>query len=193
MARLKTCPYCGESIPKDSPNIPYKGRTYHKKCFDKYTKEIKQKKDKELSKKTKKGRKAKPKVELKNGLSEDEYAEKKKYFDYLRQLTDNDLSAKVYALTEDYIKKYNFTYTKMYKTLYYLKEIKQKDLTGDIVGIIPYYYSEAENYYNEIDKIGEENKKIDLSKMYQTETVIIHPNKGRTGHRQSLFIIDDIL
>ena len=167
MGRLKTCPYCGESIKKDSPNVPYKGRSYHKKCFEK---------------------KVKPKAELKNGLSEEEYKEKKKYFEYLRQLTGMDLSAKIYALTDDYIKKYNFTYPKMYKTLYYLKEIKGKELTGDVIGIIPYYYTEAENYFNEIDKVEEQNKEVDLSKMYQSRTVIVRPIKG---HKQSLIDIND--
>lgn len=190
MARLKTCPYCGESIQKDSPNVPYKGRSYHKKCFEKYTKEIKTKKDKELSKKATKQKKVKPKIELKNGLSEEEYKEKKKYFEYLRQLTGNDLSAKIYALTDDYIKKYNFTYPQMYKTLYYLKEIKEKELVGDIVGIIPYYYTEAENYFKEINKVEEQNKEIDLSKMYQSRTIIVRPTKG---HKQSLINIDEFL
>lgn len=181
MARLKVCPYCGESIKKDSPNVPYKGRNYHSECFDKFVKEVKKEKDKKLEKKSKKTQtNKKPKAELKDALSEEEYKEKRKYYDYLHQLIEGKLSAKIYALTEDYIKRYDFTYPKMYNTLYYLKEIKEKDLKGDIVGLIPYYYSEAENYFEEIEEAEKQNKNIDLSTMYKTKTVVVKPSKGNS-------------
>ena len=98
----------------------------------------------------------------------------------MRELIDGqELSAKIYALTEDYIERYKFTYESMYKTLVYLHEIIEKELTGDVVGIIPYYHSEAAQYYESIDKVAELNKDIDISKMYKEKTILIQPKKKK--------------
>ena len=97
-------------------------------------------------------------------------------------MKEEELPAKVYAVSEDYIKKYNFSFDGMYQTLVYLNEIIKKELTGDIVGIIPYYYTEAEKYYKNLEKVEEMNKDMDISKMYQKKTIVIQPK--RSNHNQ---------
>ena len=118
-----------------------------KKCFNIAIKTLQKDKTEQIDKvatKKKVGRKARPQAELKEALSEEEYAKKQQYYKYLRSLIEGEeLSTKVYALTEDYIKRYGFTYESMYKTLVYLHEIIEKDLTGDVIGIIPYYHTES--------------------------------------------------
>lgn len=178
MARLKTCICCGEKIGNGEKAIPYKKRYAHEKCFNKAVKSIKKSKDEKIEEnitQRKNSKVTKPKVELKDAMSEKDYAEKKQYYNYLRNLLNNELSAKIYALTEDYIKRYQFTFSGMYQTLVYLHEIIQKDLEGDIVGIIPYYYNNAAEYFKSVENVEEANKNIDVSKMYKQKTVFIKP------------------
>lgn len=180
MAKRK-CTICGEWIEDNTQSIPYKGKYAHTLCFNTALKVIKKDKDDKLKEKaeTKKRAKAapKPKAELKDAVSEEEYAEKKQYYQYLRELINDELSAKVYALTDQYISRYSFTFKEMYQTLVYLHEIVEKDLVGDIVGLIPYYYDQAQHYYKDLEKVSESNKNIDISKMYKGKVVVIQPKK----------------
>ena len=178
MAKRK-CIICGEWIENNSQSIPYKGKWSHEKCFQIAVKAIKKDKDEKLAEKTKPKAKPapKPKAELKDAVSEEEYAEKKQYYQYLRELINDELSAKVYALSDQYVSRYNFTFKEMYQTLVYLHEIVEKELVGDIVGLIPYYLSEAQNYFKSIEQVEEVNKSIDISKMYKEKVVRIQPKK----------------
>ena len=67
----------------------------------------------------------------------------------------------------------------MYQTLVYLHEIVEKDLVGDIVGLIPFYYDQAQSYYNGVERVAEINKDVDLSKMYKEKTIIVQPKKRK--------------
>ena len=178
MAKRK-CVICGEWIEDNTQSIPYKEKYAHTICFNISLKAIKKDKDEKLAEKSKSKAKAtpKPKAELKDAVSEEEYAEKKQYYQYLRQLINDELSAKVYALTDQYISRYSFTFKEMYQTLVYLHEIVEKDLVGDIVGLIPYYYDQAQHYYKSIEHVAEVNKNVDVSKMYKEKVVMIQPKK----------------
>ena len=128
MSRCK-CVLCGQLISdKDfTTAVPYKGRKAHLSCFNTAMKTLKKENDSLLEEKAKEAKKRsnspKPKVELKGAMSEEEYAEKKAYYDYLKQLVVGDLQSKTYALTESYIAKYGFTWQGLYNTLVYLNEI----------------------------------------------------------------------
>jgi len=180
MAKRK-CVICNEWIEDETQSIPYKGRYAHTKCFNIAMKTIKKDKDEKLAEKSKSKTKTKstpkPKAELKDAVSEEEYAEKKQYYQYLRELINDELSAKVYALSDQYISRYNFTFKEMYQTLVYLHEIIEKELVGDVVGLIPYYLSEAQNYFRSIEQVEETNKDIDVSKMYKEKVIKIQPKK----------------
>lgn len=178
MARLKKCVICGESIGTDEKSVPYKNRYAHQRCFDVAMKTLHKDKTEKLQQKAKKT-KAVPKIELKDNLSEEDYQDKKEYYQYLRELLSSDLNAKIYVLSEDYIKKYGFTWKSMKDTLVYLYELLGKSLEGDAVGLIPYYHSEAEKYYESVKKIEESNKEIDTSNMYQRRVVRINPKKKK--------------
>lgn len=186
MAGKRKCVCCGEFIGAGEESVPYKGRYAHIKCFQIAVKALKKDKDEKLAEKVKEEKKkktstkSKPKAELKDPVSEEEYAEKKRYYQYLRDLINEELSAKVYALSDQYISRYNFTFKDMYQTLVYLHEILDKDLVGDIVGLIPYYYTEATKYYESISLIEERNKDINTSVMYQEKTIFIKPKQRKT-------------
>lgn len=183
MTQQNKCYICNELITEDEQSVPYKKHFAHKKCFDIAIKTLQKDKSKqinEVAEKKKRGRKPKPQAELKEALSEEEYEKKQQYYKYLRSIIeDTELSAKVYALTEDYIARYGFTYETMRQTLVYLHEIIEKDLTGDIVGIIPYYYSEAMQYYDSINKVLKLNEGVDVSNMYKEKTIRVQPKRRK--------------
>lgn len=182
MAARRKCVICNEPIVGED-GVPYKGRYAHKKCFNIAIKTLQKEKTEQIDKASKKkrtGKKARPKAELKEALSEEEYAKKQKYYKYLKSLIEGEeLNTKVYVLTEDYIKRYGFTYESMYKTLVYLHEIIEKDLTGDVIGIVPYYHTEAMQYYESVDKLEEHNESMDISNMYKEKTIIVQPKRRK--------------
>ena len=180
MAAKHKCYFCNEIIESSSEETPYKKRYCHTRCYNSYLKAIKKNKDDELTQKAKESKKRKPikpNAELKEALSEEEYADKKQYYQYLRELINEELSAKVYALSDQYVSRYNFTFKEMYHTLVYLHEIIEKELVGEVVGLIPYYFTEAQNYFKSIEQVEEANKDIDISKMYKEKVIRIQPKK----------------
>lgn len=177
----KKCVVCNESILNEQ-GVPYKGRFAHQKCFNIAIKMIQKDKTEKVTdiEKKKRGRPAKPKAELKSGVSEKEYKQKQDYYNYIRNIINgNELSAKIYALSEDYMKRYDFTFYSMFQTLVYLHEIMGKELIGDIVGIIPYYHTEAMQYYTGLLKIEEINKDIDASSMYKEKVICVKPKERK--------------
>lgn len=178
MSRQKKCVICGQTIQLNEESVPYKGRYAHSHCFDISLKVLQtDKTDKVKVKEKKTSPKSKPKIELKDALSEEDYADKKQYYSYLRNLLNNELSAKIYALSDSYIKKYGFTFKQMYNTLVYLYEIKNKEVIGDIVGLIPYYFDEAEEYYKSLSDIESINSSRDIDQMYLHKVIQIKPRQ----------------
>ena len=111
-------------------------------------------------------------IELKEQVSEEEHAQKTQFFQFLRELlNEQELSAKIYKLTSDYLKQYpDFTYESMYQALYYYYIIQSHPAVGDCVGIIPYCHEDAKRYYQSIQNIERENEGVDPANMYQTKT-----------------------
>lgn len=184
MPRLKKCKVCGLPIQKDEPFIPLgQGKGFaHEHCFDGMSNVLLKKKTDELKEKEKnKGkRRARPQAELKQALSEEEYQEKQRYYDYLKKLLDETgscISPKIYSLSEDYIKKYGVTFHDLYLTLVYLNEIVQKKLVGDVVGIIPFFISEAQRYFESVKEVEKNNEGFDMKRSYKTKTIMINPQR----------------
>lgn len=177
---VKRCPVCKKNVDPDDPKtVPYKEKFLHDYCFDTFIRvNTNEKKDlisKRAEQKKECKRQPKPKAELKDPLSEEEYARKKDFYEYLRSVIGDDFPSKVYAIVEKMIRQYSYTFEGMKHALVYMNEIREKELTGDVVGLIPYYYSEAENFYKEVNRIDQENAKKDMNKMYKSVTVRITP------------------
>lgn len=198
MGRPKKCVICGKPIIGEE-GIPYKNRYAHSDCFQSAIKLIAVDKKDRLEEKNKqnkeKNKKTKSKAEFKEGLSEEEYAEKIKYYNYVRfllGLNEGDkLEAKYYAITNKLIEDYSFTWEGMYSTLYYLKEIlqrEQREPKDAFLGLIPYYYETALNFFAQIKKIEDNNKEINITEMYNKKTIYIEPRKRVT----KLLSIEDI-
>lgn len=186
---MPKCVLCNKLIEEsdigDSEKvIPYKGRLAHRKCFDHIMKgyskiehniTLQKEQEKKEAKKEAAERKIKP-VEVENeGLSEEEYKAKRRYYAYLREQL-GDITSKYYVMTDRYLKKYDYTFFGMYQTLVYMHDVLDKVFNveeGNIVALIPYYYEEAEGYYADLDKCEKANENKDIGKMYQTRTVKI--------------------
>ena len=181
--RKRVCVLCGLTIEDNNDSIPYKNRYAHIACFRAAAKAIhvdktEKVKKKEAEKKTKSA--SKPKAELKDALSDEEYIQKQLYYDYLCKTTGiAELPIKIYALTENYIKKYNFTFQGLYATLTYMHNILEKEFGEDIVGLIPYYYTEAQAHYKAVKSVGDRNKDINTEGMYKKKTVYIDPKQKK--------------
>lgn len=149
MARRK-CKICNEWIEDNADSISYKNGYVHKQCFNIAMKVTTTEKKESLSKKSK-VKTPKPQKELKEGLSEEEYQDKKKLCDYIRELTREDISVATYKLIEDYKKKYKITYEQMYSDLYWYFDICNHAVEGDmVIGIVPMCHTEAQKYYESI-------------------------------------------
>ena len=181
--RKRVCVLCGLTIEDNNDSIPYKNRYAHIACFRAAAKAIhvdktEKVKKKEAEKKTKPV--SKPKAELKDALSDEEYIQKQLYYDYLCKTTGiAELPVKIYALTENYIKKYNFTFQGLYATLTYMHNILEKEFGEDIVGLIPYYYTEAQAHYKAVKSVGDRNKDVSTEGMYKKKTVYIDPKQKK--------------
>ena len=162
-----------------------KGRYAHSSCFRVAVKAVHVDKTEKLEEKAeqkekkKRGKTAKPKAELKDSVTEEQYIQKKLYYDYLREFFGIKLPAKIYVLTERYIEQYNFTYQRMYQTLTFMHNILEKEFTDDIVGLIPYYYDKAERHYHAVKQVEENNKDKDINGMYKNKIVYIDPKRKK--------------
>ena len=101
---------------------------------------------------------------------------------------------RIYSQANTFIKKYNYTYEGMRRTLYYLYEIKKhKDhysIENKTIGLIPYCYDEAQAYF---DKINLKKKRAeDDNKVSQLHEKIINVKMGEGKVRTPTYNIDEI-
>ena len=181
--RKRVCVLCGLTIEDNNDSVHYKKRYAHTACFRAAAQAInvdktEKVKKKEAEKKTKPV--SKSKAELKDALSDEEYIQKNLYYDYICKTTGiAELPVKIYALTENYIKKYGFTFQGLYATLTYMHNILEKEFGEDIVGLIPYYYTEAQAHYKAVKSVGDRNKDVNTEEMYKKKTVYINPKRKK--------------
>lgn len=177
--RPKKCMICGESIIGEEGILYKNNRFVHSKCFQSEVKNIAKEKQKQLNNTStnKKGKKPKPQAELKDALSEEEYNDKKAYYEYIKHLVSKEsnepLDPRIYAISNNINEKYGISWKWMYLTLVYMDEILEYDfdLKKGIVGLIPYYYNQTKKFYEELDRIEANNKDLEIDGMYQ-ETMI---------------------
>lgn len=180
MAKRK-CVFCGEYIENNDDSIPYKKRYAHQKCFQLNVKFIQEEKKKQQKEKTKTvGRKRKNKYEkVSDAVSEEEYKVKMQLYEYIKKLLDtNELPSKIYVLIDDYIKKFNYTYEGILKTIEYCFDILGKEITDDCIGLVKYYYETAQIYYEQIENLKENTQDKDIKDMYKIKTIKVSSKKN---------------
>ena len=65
----------------------------------------------------------------------------------------------------------------MYQTLVYVREVLKKELSGNIVGIIRYYYDDAAMLNKKIEEVEKLNADVDINQMYSQRTIKISPKQ----------------
>ena len=163
MAHVVICQYCKKKFDRDKePFEEVRSRRYaHKECYENYQKSL-SKEEKDL-------------IALK---------------DYLKKTFPNLVPQKVNAQILKFKKDYGYTYSGMLKTLIYFYEIKKNNvekMNGGI-GIIPYVYNDAREYYMQLDKIKESNEQKNV-KEYVPNIINISINspKRNPSLRRNLF------
>lgn len=169
----RKCVICGKYIENNEDSVPYKNRYAHTNCFNIAIKVATTNKTEKAKSKAAPVSKPNAQKELKEGLSEEEYQEKKKLCDYIREQTKKDLTIKIYKLIEDYKKKYKLSYEDMYRTLYWYFTTQGHPVEGDMVGIIPYAYDEAKTSTEKIQELQKDcqNKMAHMQEFYPDKTI----------------------
>ena len=92
-----------------------------------------------------------------------------------------------------FIKEYNYTYSGMLKALVYFYEIKggDRDAAHDGVGIIPYIYQDAYNYYYNLWLAKERNANKDISVFIPKTVEVKIPVPQRDIKKRKLFTFLD--
>lgn len=161
MGRRK-CVICNEWIEDNNDSVPFKDRYAHKNCFNIIMlNNVKEHKNSQKAKSKKTSPKSRtPAAELKEALSEEEYKSKKEFYAKVKELENiTSLDARIYAISESYIKKYDFTWEGMCNALKYNFEVLNRDKSTECIRVIPYCYSEAAKFYNQIKEAVDDNDK----------------------------------
>lgn len=146
------CLYCGEQFDRNSPKEEFVkiGRRYaHKHCAEEH--------DKSLSQEEK---------DLRDLIT------------YIKELLGDDYNfMKVKKQIEEYHKNYNFTYSGMLRSLKWFYEVRGQstDKANGGIGIIPFIYKDAYNYYYNIFLAQQKNKGIEDFKVITQEVTIPSP------------------
>lgn len=159
-----TCAYCNKPLSKKDPNcILIDNKKYvHKEC--QILEEQREKTDKE------------------------------KLEEYIKKLFNiTFIEPRVRAQIKKYIDDYNYTYSGMQKALYYHYEIKGGDISkahGGI-GIVPYVYQDAFNYFYELWLAQQKNKDVEIQ-LYTPKVIeIVIPRPQRKIKKRPLFAFLD--
>ena len=112
-------------------------------------------------------------------VPESEAQAAEKFFSKVEQI-QGKCTAKSSAMAYKYKKMYEgFTWEGMEQTLEYCFSIvgleARKDEDSDIVGLIPWYYDQAQAFYAQLDSI--EPSKVDLDKIYKKKHIKVSPKK----------------
>jgi hypothetical protein len=107
---------------------------------------------------------------------------------YIMELLEEEyISPKVRKQLAAYVEQYNFTYSGMKKALIYFYEVKgndKKKANGGI-GIIPYCYRDAYNYYYSLWMANQKNEgKVIIDYKPQTREVRIPPPQLKPRKRR---------
>lgn len=149
-----TCVYCKKKFNRDNtPTIQVSARRYaHKECAE----------------------------QIKSGELTIEKTDLEKLEEYIMKLFNEPyISAKIKKQIKSYVQEYNYTYNGMLKSLIWWFEIKGNSIekANNGIGIIPYIYQDAKQYYYNIylAQLANENKNIETYQIDEKEISIKSP------------------
>lgn len=164
---LVKCKYCGKIFDANAELYvkPTSNRYAHKACYEKY---------------------------LANQTQEEK--DEEELYQYIKKLFNGSYNfVKVKRTIDKYKTEYNFTYSGMKKALVYFYEVKGHsiDKSNGNVGIIPYIYSDARNYYYSIWLARQKNEDKKVEDYLPEEKIVkITPPKRKVKHRKLFSFLD---
>ena len=121
--------------------------------------------------------------------------DKMKLEQYINKLFHTDyVDPRIQKQIKNYIKEYNFTYSGILKSLVYFYEVKQNPVekSNDGIGIVPWVYKQAFNYYYAIWLAQQKNTDKTVENYIPKEAEIIIPRPKPKPYRKHLFsFLDD--
>ena len=121
--------------------------------------------------------------------------DKMKLEQYINKLFHTDyVDPRIQKQIKNYIKEYNFTYSGILKSLVYFYEVKQNPVekSNDGIGIVPWVYKQAFNYYYAIWLAQQKNTNKTVENYIPKETEIVIPRPKPKPHKKHLFsFLDD--
>ena len=104
-------------------------------------------------------------------------------------------STKTWVQLSKYKKEYDLDDKKLYQVLYYITDIKKRNLKNGF-GLIPYYLDEAEKYFKELNKINQANENIIMNpKALDFETIevtILSPQRKKKKKKLFTFLDEEV-
>ena len=167
MAHRVKCYYCQQFFDRDKePTVQVMSRRYaHKLCAEK----------------------AKTHVE-------EVLDDKGQLEQYIMKLFGDDyVTPRIRKQINEYVDTYNFTYSGILKALKYFYEIKgnNTEKSNNGIGIVPYIYKDAFNYYYQIWLAQQKNQDFKIEEYHPEEIVIKIPRTERPIKKRQLFTFLD--
>lgn len=188
------CKKCKQEVDKTTEHIKnYKGY-FHKECFDESTQKTKSSpkhKCKICSKVIQdKGVTSNKQHYHENCYSKQQQAEKNRMVlcEYIAKKRGISFPPVFILMQIKQMKeKYKFSYSEMYKTLYYAYEIKQMPMSDEYgIGIIPYLHDKAQDFFKENQRL----RKVNKGKTVKTDIIYrVSANNNADARRKNLIDI----
>lgn len=163
MAHIVTCVYCKKKFDRDKvPFVQVSTRRYaHKECSE---------------------------VEGQRLFKEE--ADKIALENYIIELLKVDyITPRIRKQLNTYVEQYGYTYSGMHKALIYFYEIKGNSIekANGGIGIIPYVYQDAYNYYYSLWLANEANKEKEIKDYVPLQIEVTIPVPQRKLKKRQLF------
>lgn len=123
-----------------------------------------------------------------------EKTDREKLEEYIKELFQiSYIEPRVKAQIKKYVEEYNYTYSGMQKALYYHYEIKggDKSKANGGIGIVPYVYQNAYNYFYELWLAQQKNKDVQIELYQPRVKEIVIPRPERKVKKRPLFTFLD--
>lgn len=176
----RKCVICSNWIEKGDETVPYKNRLAHVQCFNSMMKMAVKSNSEKKAAKSKKTKKINPKsTVLGDCLTEEESKQKRSLISYIEELFGEKANAKTYTQIKNLMRDYPyFTYVGLEQSIRFFYEIKENPITNQGLGIVPYVYDQAQEYFKNLGEVQSHNASIsNINELYAHKKVRIAPPK----------------
>lgn len=176
----RKCVICSNWIEKGDKTVPYKNRLAHVQCFNSMMKMAVKSNSEKKAAKSKKTKKINPKsTVLGDCLTEEESKQKRSLISYIEELFGEKANAKTYTQIKNLMRDYPyFTYVGLEQSIRFFYEIKENPITNQGLGIVPYVYDQAQEYFKNLGEVQSHNASIsNVNELYAHKKVRIAPPK----------------